>query len=154
MRDLPDMPVEVSEATRVPAVEGLRRFAGDLAAVRARSLNHLLDLLARADVVGERDPAPAGSFVGDSHVLGELLPRPEHENDAVCLEERRLLDVERGCPTEAGVEALRALVVGDAERDQRDALLHVDASYSSWRRSQCSRSPSSWRPRGVRSSSP
>jgi len=28
------------------------------------------------------------------------------------------------------------------------------AAYSSWRRSQCSSSPSSWRPRGVRSSSP
>src|SRR5437763_780590 len=91
MRDLPRVPVEVAEDAGVAAVEGLGRFARDRGAVPARLLDHVVDLLARADVVRERDAAPARAVVWDAVVLRELLPPPEHEDDAVRLEERRLL---------------------------------------------------------------
>src|SRR6185436_7337998 len=108
----------------IAAVERLGRLAADRPAVRARLLDHRVDFLARADVVRERDPAPGRAVVGDTGVGGQLLARPEHEHDAVRAEERRLLDLERRRPAERLVERPGALVVGDAERDERHALLH------------------------------
>src|SRR4051812_46156952 len=57
-----------------------------------------MNLLARADVVRQRDPAPAFRLVGYAHVGSELLAAPEHEHDVVRLEERGLL---RPLPQEA-----------------------------------------------------
>src|SRR5205823_2227996 len=105
-------------------------------AVRARLLDDLIDLFPRSHVVSERDAAPVRAVVRDAHVARELLPRPEHDHDAVRLEERRLLDLERDRPAERLVERLRAVVIGDAEGDQRHALLH--------RRSTPSNSPVSY----------
>ena len=78
-------------------------------------------------------------------------------------------------PTRCGARPVRRAVLqlparADAEGAARRAALLAEGrvpgltgiparedyavSYSSWRRSQCSSSPCSWRPRGVRSSSP
>src|SRR4051794_29662533 len=128
VRDLPRVAVEVAEDAGVAPVEGLGRLARDRRAVPARLAYHVLDLLARADVVGERDAAPARAVAGDPAVRRELVPPPENDDDAVCPEESGVLDVERNRPPERLVERLRPRVVGDAERDQRDALLHATPS--------------------------
>jgi hypothetical protein len=61
----------------------------------------------------------------------------------------------RACDRGLSCQRFARVRSGHAEGDHGEALLHrCPASYSSWRRSQCSSSPSSWRPRGVRSSSP
>ena len=71
------------------------------------------------------DPAEAGSVVGEPHVGGQLVAAPEHDDDAVCREERRLLDIERRRPAERLVERLRPVVVGDSEGHEAEALLHT-----------------------------
>src|SRR4051794_21764616 len=123
--DLPHVAVEVAEGAGVPAVERRRRRAADLGAVGPRLVDDPVDLRVGADVVRERDAAPAGAVVvADAHVGGQLVARPQDEDDAVGLEERGLLDVHRRRPPDRLVERLGAGVVGDAEGDEGDALLH------------------------------
>src|SRR5436190_7438108 len=129
VRDLPRMAVEVAEDAGVTAVERLGRFAGDRSAAPARVLDRVVDLLSRADVVRKRDAAPACAVVGDSRVCGQLRPLPQRDDDAVRLVERRILNLERRRPAERTVKRLCPFVVGDAERDQGDALLHPDRTY-------------------------
>src|SRR5205807_912529 len=73
VRDLPGVPVEVAERAGVAAVERLGRLARDLGAAAARELDHLVHLIARADVVRQRDAAPAGGLVANPHVGRQLL---------------------------------------------------------------------------------
>jgi len=84
-------------------------------------LDHVVDLLSRADVVRKRDAAPACAVVGDSRVCGQLRPIPQRDDDAVRLVERRILNLERRRPAERTVKRLCPFAVGDAERDQGDA---------------------------------
>ena len=125
MRDLPGVTVEVTEHARIPAVERLGRLSRDLGARVPGRLDHVVHLVARPDVVRQRDPAPGGAVVGDARVGRELLAPPEDEDDPVGLEERRLLNVERDLPAERLVEGNGARIVRDPERDQADALLHA-----------------------------
>ena len=76
------------------------------------------------DVVGERDAAPAAAVV-DAAVARELLARPERDDHAAGLEEDDVV-LGRGtrAPAERLVERPRAREIGDAERDEADALLH------------------------------
>ena len=60
---LPGMTVEVEERSCVAAVEGLRRLASDLGPVRARLLDDLVHVLARADIVREGDATPTGAVI-------------------------------------------------------------------------------------------
>src|SRR5205814_5443499 len=124
---LPRMAVEVEEHSRVAAVERLRRLACDLRPVRAGLLDHLVHLLARAEVVREGDATPAGAVVRDPAVLRELVASPQHEDAAIGLEEARLLDVHRGRPAQCLVESLRSPVIRYAERHQADPLPHGEA---------------------------
>src|SRR3954454_3763406 len=122
VRDLPGVAVGVAERAGVAAVEGFRRLSGDLGPVASGPLDDLVDLLAQGDVVREGDAAPATAVVGNAHVGGELGAAPQHHDDAVRLEEARLLGLPGDRPPERRVEALRSLVVGDAESDEADAL--------------------------------
>jgi hypothetical protein len=99
VRDLPGVPVEVTEGTGVSAVEGVRGLARDLGSVRACLLDHLVYRLPRADIVSQRDCAPPRTVVGDAQVGSKLVPRPQDENHAVRLKEGRLLDVQRNRPS-------------------------------------------------------
>jgi hypothetical protein len=62
------------------------------------------------------------TFYGGYAGFGKPLAGPEDEDHAVRLIERRLLRVEGRRPPERGIEGFRALVVGNAQRDQSDAL--------------------------------
>src|SRR5438270_5728027 len=105
------MPVKIAESTGVTAVKGLCGLAGDLGAVAASLLDHVVHFLPRPDVVSQGNPAPACAVVRDTHVICKFAPSPEHEDHAVGLEEGGLLNVERARPPQRLVELFRALVV-------------------------------------------
>lgn len=111
-----------------PPVERLRRLARHLGAHVPGQRDHLGDRLARADIVCEGDAAPACAVIVDARLGRELVAAPEHEDRAVGLEERCLLDVYRNSPSQALVERLGARVVGHAERHEADSLLHPGKS--------------------------
>src|SRR5207248_5591586 len=74
--DLPRMSVEIPEGPRVPSVEGLGGLTGDVRSVLACLLDHLVYLVAGTDVVGQSDPAPVRTVVGDAHVGAQLFAGP------------------------------------------------------------------------------
>ena len=123
MGDLPRVPVRVDEHAGVAAPERRASGPGDRRAGAPGLREHGVDLLRRADVVGERDAAPAAAVL-DAAVLGELAPAPQREHTAADLEERDVVPVVRGAPAERLVEGPRARHVRDAERDEAQALLH------------------------------
>src|SRR3954453_10245746 len=63
VRDLPRMSVEIPESTGIPSVEGVSRLACDRGSILASLLDHVVDLIARADVVSQGDTAPARPIV-------------------------------------------------------------------------------------------
>jgi hypothetical protein len=95
MCDLPRMPVGIAKRAGLASVEGVCGLACDLGAVGTSLFDHLVYLLLRANVVSQGDCAPSGSVVGDAHVRPELLPRPQRQDDAVALKERRFVHLER-----------------------------------------------------------
>src|SRR5579862_8535118 len=99
--DLPGVPVEIAEHTGVPAVERLGRLPRDLGTVRAGQLDHLVHLVAGADIVSEADTAKPRAIVGHAQVGTELLASPERQDHPTRLEESGLLDVQRRHPAES-----------------------------------------------------
>ena len=72
----------------------------------------------------ERDAAPAAGVL-DAGVLRQLLPAPERDDHAAGLEEDDVVGGLLPAPAERLVESLRTREVGDAERDEAEALLHA-----------------------------
>ncbi len=124
VRDLPRMPVRVDEDPGIAAPEGLRAAAPDRRPCRLGFGQNGIYFGRRANVVRERDTTPAAS-IGHGGVLGELLPAPERDDHAPGLEEDDVvLRLRSGRPAERLVERARPREIGDAERDEADALLH------------------------------
>ena len=75
--------------------------------------------------MGKRHSAPAAT-VRDNRVFGELRPTPERDDQPACLEEDDVVFRLRARrPAERPVERASPFDVGNAERDQAEALLHV-----------------------------
>jgi hypothetical protein len=122
--------VGIEEDARVAAPERLRPPARDRRARRIGLGDDRVHLLRGADVVRERDPAPAAGVL-DAAVLGETGPVPERDDHAAGLEEDDVVvRLGSGRPAERFVERARALEIGHAQRDQADALLHARHSGS------------------------
>src|SRR6186997_1300201 len=118
------MAVRIDEETRVATPEGRRPRAGDLRARRLGLGDDGVDLLRRADIVGEGHAAPT-SGVSDAAVLGELGAVPEPDDHPARLEEDDVVvGLRAGRPAERFVERARPLEIGHAEGDEREALLH------------------------------
>src|SRR5947208_16654038 len=62
--DLPDVAVEIAEATGVAAVERLGGLPGDWGAAPPSQRDHGVDLFVRSDVMRECDAAPVRAVVG------------------------------------------------------------------------------------------
>ena len=124
----------------------------DRRAGRLRLGEHRVDLLRRARVVRERDPAPA-AVVLDAGVLRELLAAPERDDHPAGLEEDDVV-VRRGVrrPAERLVERAGPGEVANAERDQADSLLHQTVPTAHQARALSSKGPSG-DPRRRRSAS-
>src|SRR5436190_2961665 len=86
VRDLPGMPVGIDEQARVAAPEGRGAGSRDPCARCAGLVQERVHVRGRADVVGERHPAPTAA-VDDGTVLCELIACPEAEDHAARLEE-------------------------------------------------------------------
>src|SRR5215210_8779683 len=80
------MSIGVDEDAGVAAPERLRPGSADPCARDLRLGDYGIDLRRRADIVGERDPAPPSRVV-DRAVLGERLAAPERDDEAARLEE-------------------------------------------------------------------
>src|SRR5581483_2034503 len=142
VRDLPGVAVGVDEDARVPAPEGLCAVARDRRPSGLRLGDHGVDLGRGADVVGERDPAPA-AVVLDSAVLRELGTIPQRDDEATGLEEDHAIVGSRvRLPAERLVERAGAGEVADAEGDQADALLHQTVPPANQARAVSSNGPS------------
>src|SRR5436190_6590851 len=90
--DLPRVTVGVDEDPGIAAPERLGRLTADRAAGLAGLLDHLVDLVGRASVVGEGDAAPAAA-VGHHAVLRELRSIPERDDHAAGLEENDVISL-------------------------------------------------------------
>src|SRR5690349_20164459 len=84
--DLPRMTVGIDEHPRVSAPERLGSRACDSRARGRRFCEHLVHRIGRVDVIRQRYPAPAAT-VAYPAVLGELVARPEGDDEAASLEE-------------------------------------------------------------------
>jgi hypothetical protein len=81
---------------------------------------------ARLRVVGQRHAAAAAPLGGRPGVGGEVLAREQGQHGAADLEEADLVAGVVAPPAQARlVEAARAVEVGDAERHDPEALLHL-----------------------------
>src|ERR687891_2264714 len=112
------MSIGVEEDARVAAPERLGAAPADRRARRLGLREYSIDLGGRADVVGERDPAPAAGIL-DGRVLREAAAVPERDDRPSRPEEDDV--VLRGGaarPAEGLVEAARPGEVADAEGDQ------------------------------------
>ena len=119
------MAVRVAEAAGVAAVEGLPGGLRDLGPRGGRVGQQCVDLGPRPEVVRQDDAIEAArAAIGHAAVLGELGPPPQDHGHAPGLEEDGLLAL-LAAPAQAFVERPGAADVGDAERDQADALFHA-----------------------------
>src|SRR5262249_38099862 len=124
VRDLPGVAFGIGERTRVAAPEGRRARAGDGRAGRIGLPEDCVHLGGRADVVRQRDPAPAAPVL-DAAVLRQLRASPGREDHPASLEEDDVVvrsSVRR--PADRLVERSRAAEIAYAERDEADARLH------------------------------
>jgi len=117
VRDLPRMSVGVDEHARVASPECLRGSACNRGTGVLGGADHTVDLVARGDVVRERDTSPAAA-VGDGAVVRELLASPQREHHVARGEEHHsgLLGSPTS-PTELFVERTRVRKIADAESD-------------------------------------
>ena len=122
--DLPDVAVRVAETAGVAAVEGFPGRLRYLGPRAGRVGQHRVGLGSRPDVVRQDDAVEvARAAIGHAAVIGQLGPPPQDQGHAPGLEEDGLLGF-LAVPAEALVEGPGPADVGDAERDQADALLH------------------------------
>src|SRR5215212_4439853 len=124
--NLPGVAVGIDEDARVPAPEGGRPRTGDGGPREPGLGEHRVNLLGRANVVGERHPAPAAG-VGDAAVPGELPAVPQRQDEPGCLEEGDVVGLvvhaPAQMPAERLVERLRPRHIADAESDKTEPLL-------------------------------
>ena len=126
--DLPRVALGVDHHRGVAAPEGLLGLATDRGARRACLLGGRVDLLARAEVQRQRDPAPAGRVL-HATVRGELGAVPEREHHVARLEEDDVVaGLGSGLPAERLVEAARAGELARAESDRIYPLFHAAQS--------------------------
>src|SRR5439155_9277297 len=122
--DLPRVTVRIDEDAGVAAPEGRRALARDPGARGACLRENGVDLLGRADIVGQRHAAPAPAVV-HSGVLSESVTAPEGNDRPAGLEENDVLGIRSDLPAEALVKRARTGQIGDTDRDRREALLHA-----------------------------
>jgi len=122
--DLPNVAVEVGEIGGIATVEGLLGRFGHRRPGRLRCGDERVDLLARADVVGEGDAGEAVlASVLDATVGSQPLASPENDPEAAGLEEDGFLDFV-ALPAERRVEITSSGKAVHAEGDEADPLLH------------------------------
>jgi hypothetical protein len=127
--NFPEVAVGIGEVAGVAAPEGFAGGFFDLSAGGLGLLEELIDLGARADIVGQGDPAEASgrrACEGGGNILGQLFARVERQDGAAGLEEDdALVGRPGGGQSQAvAVEAQRSLQVCHAEGDEADARFH------------------------------
>src|SRR5580704_4802545 len=130
--DLPHKAIGVSKVSRISAPEC---FLCWLQNRRPRSLgfgDDRIDLFALARVVRQRKSAKALAIIGDVCVSRQLLSRKKRQSYSACLEKSNSLALRHASPpAETLVEALAALQIPHAQRDDTHPLLHSFPSSTS-----------------------
>ena len=126
--DLPRVTLGIDEERAVAAPERLGGLAADRRSGGACLLRDGVDLLRRADVVGEGHASPPAGVL-DGAVLRQPGAVPQRDHHVACLEEDDVvLGLGAGHPAQGLVEAARTGQVADAQRDQADSLSHARKS--------------------------
>jgi len=103
------------------------RWRRDRRACGSRFVEHRIDVVTRANVVGERDPAKGPcrrELRRASAILRECVATPQCDDHSAGLKEDDVVVCESGRPSHAFVERFGTCEVADTKGDEADTLVH------------------------------